>query len=138
MGEVGRLNEEHHDLRSSLAELEAMIEPKSEAAVEPLAGRLAAFLGELEEHFAFEENGQLFAEIASQRPSFDREVSRLFRQHGEIQALFASARDLASSGKPVSEVAPTLRKAVKMLMGHERAEMDLLQEAELTDLGGGD
>ena len=134
MGEVGRLENEHHDLRGSLAELDGMLGHAATDAV-ALAARLEEFLTELSEHFAFEENGKLFADIASLRPSFDREVTRLMRQHTDILALFTEARTAAAAGAAADQ---PLRKAMKMLLGHERAEMDLLQEAALTDIGGGD
>jgi hypothetical protein len=136
MGEVARLEDEHHDLRKSLAEIDELLGAAED--LEPISVRLEVFITELRTHFAFEEKGELFSDIASLRPSFDRKVGQLFRQHAEILELFIAARALAVARSELDEVCSATRKAVKMLLGHERAEMDLVQEAALTDLGDGD
>lgn len=137
MESAQRLHVEHQSIRSMLQELEGLIAAPHEADRDHFVAVVDRLVADLLQHFDHEERGGLFPDLAARRPSFARKVAELMRQHDDLRAQFKEVL-AASKTASVADVAPALGAAIASLRDHERNETDFVQEAMLTDLGGGD
>lgn len=103
---------------------------------------MAKFLGQLRDHFAFEERGGYMADVASGRPELQGKISTLKDEHGsftiEAETLLALSRDpRADPDDGWGRLSQRLVKLLEALEHHERAENTLMQKFMCEDLGGG-
>jgi len=107
-----------------------------------LVSLINSLAAHLEMHFELEEENEYFDLVLRRAPRLSNHVDQLLRQHTtlktEVDALLTMARHALAEGGDVTEIAPRFGMFRKQLLDHERAEIDLLQEAYTRDLGGGD
>ena len=125
---------------ASFAEEEAGHEV--EATLMRAMSLLTALHRELKEHFVLEESAGLLAAAADAAPRLSRRVSLVGREHAELDAGLARILDdLLSSQKSPERWAALLESFGRLseaLLAHERAEEEMVREAFMDDLGGGD
>jgi hypothetical protein len=125
---------------ASLAEKESG--PEVEATLMRAMSLLTALQRELKEHFVLEESAGLLAAAADAAPRLSRRVGLVGREHAELDV--AAARildDLLSSQRSPERWAVLLESFERLsesLLAHERAEEEIVREAFMDDLGGGD
>jgi len=111
-------------------------------ATRNLVSLINSLAAHLEMHFELEEENDCFDFVLRQAPRLSERVDQLLRQHTtlktEVDALVTMARQALAEGGDVTKIASRFGKFRKQLLDHERAEIDLLQEAYTLDLGGGD
>ncbi len=111
-------------------------------ATRNLASLINSLAAHLEMHFELEEENEYFDLVLRQAPRLSNHVDQLLQQHTtlktEVDALVTMARRALAEGGDVTKIASRFGKFRKKLLDHERAEIDLLQEAYTRDLGGGD
>jgi len=111
-------------------------------ATRNLVSLLNSLAAHLETHFELEEENEYFGYILIRAPHLSERVESLLRQHESMQAdvdeLVNRARQAFTGNGDVTELAAQFREFRKRLLRHEKAEIDLLQEAYTCDLGCGD
>ncbi len=138
MPTIQKLEGEHRTIRSWLSDLDGMLDEPSAVKYSDFVGLLDRLVSELRSHFEFEEKAGLFEDITSKRPSADRKVTKLLRQHGELLDQFSRLLADGRSGTSIAAVTSRLRAAMAELREHEETETELVQDVLLTDLGGCD
>jgi hypothetical protein len=148
-----QLERQHRDLmrrrRSVELELSALVSlaekgrgDESEAAVMRAMSLLTALRREFKEHFVLEEGAGLLAAAADAAPRLSRRASLLGREHADMDAALGRIlQDLLSSQKAPERWAALLESFGRLsetLLAHERAEEEMVREAFMDDLGGGD
>jgi len=129
-------------------QIEALVDALSsrfdseQVASRNLVSLINSLAAHLEMHFELEEENEYFGIVLKRSPHLSGRVGQLLRQHETLQAevdeLVSKARQALADGDDVTELATRFRKFRKLLLDHERAEIDLLQEAYTCDLGSGD
>ena len=115
---------------------------ESELTLMRAVNLLAALRRELKEHFALEERAGLMAAATEAAPRLSGRADRLTREHADLSATVARIlEDLLSSQKLPERwaaLAESFARFSETLLAHERAEEEMVREAFLDDLGGGD
>lgn len=138
---LGHIVADHHALRRESSELLVLAEHAREldhAVRATLVERLGRLCERLRVHFALEEDGGYLSEVVVRRPGLQVRVVRLQRQHGTILAEGAALARLLLSMPPPHDARGRVIRLLESLREHELAEHDLLHEALVADLGGGD
>lgn len=103
-----------------------------------LVERLARLCDHLRQHFRTEEAGGYLHDVLVRRPGLQMRVATLQRQHG---AFLVEGDVLAAAllgERPPRDWPARLVRLLEGLRRHEVAEVDLMQQAFLDDLGSGD
>jgi hypothetical protein len=140
-GRIGRIVADHHALRRESSELLVLAEHAREldhTLRTTLVERLGRLCERLRVHFALEEDGGYLSEVLVRRPGLRVHVTRLQRQHGTMLAEGTAIASLLLSMPPPRDVRVRVIRLLESLREHELAEHDLLHEALVADLGGGD
>lgn len=138
MGDPETLALEHEAVRTAVAALRALLAVgPPDGSPARLAGDLRRLHERLRSHFELEERGGYFAVTLAERPWLARAIERLQQEHIQLLAdgevLVATLQVCAT----VADAAGALSTFLDRLAHHERDEFDLLQRAELDDLGRG-
>ncbi len=138
---LGHIMADHHALRREADDLMVLAEhgrdldhPLRTALVERLS-RLGA---RLQVHFALEEEGGYLREVLARRPGLGVHVARLEHEHEVMLADAAVLSHQLLTVPPPYDVRARIVRLLETLREHELAEHDLIQEALVVDLGGGD
>jgi hypothetical protein len=138
---LGHIVADHHALRHEANDLLVLAEHGREldhALRNALVERLGRLCERLRVHFALEEDGGYLREVLARRPGLGVHVARLEHEHEVMLAEgTALARQLLSAPPP-RDVRVRIVCLLETLREHELAEHDLIQEALVVDLGGGD
>jgi hypothetical protein len=128
-----------HELRRSLAKLRQLLAACRDPTA-PLA-LLDDLHRQLEAHFRFEEAGGYLRDVLAQAPGHAVEAGRLQAQHaallGGLDRLQAEVEGCLEAPRWAS-VRAAFARFREELERHERAEIHLVQESVLTDLGAED
>ena len=89
-------------------------------------------------HFAREEEGGFFVDIASQRPSFDRRVTNLLREHKSIQGQIKELLNAARADQTHEAFVANINELLDAVEAHEQSESALIQDSTLVDIGPSD
>ena len=112
------------------------------AASRNLVSLLNSLAAHLEMHFELEEEDEYFGYVLRRAPRLSERVSQLLREHAgmksEVDELVTMARQAFAENGDTRELATRFRRFREHLLNHEKAEIDLLQEAYTCDLGSGD
>jgi iron-sulfur cluster repair protein YtfE (RIC family) len=139
---IGRLQAEHADLKRLVEEIDQALAART-ATVEEV-GHLLGQLGDrLVKHFSHEEEGGYFADALSHAPQLIAKANQLLAQHPKMCAQVRTF--VTEIGPPASPTEVWWRETARRfaafrdeLLGHERRENALLQEAYTRDLGSHD
>jgi len=111
-------------------------------ATRNLVSLINSLAAHLEMHFELEEENEFFGDVVNQSPRFCNHVTQLLMQHEaletEVEGLVKMARRVFAEQDDMTQLAARFGRFRKQLLDHERAEIDLLQEAYNRDLGGMD
>ena len=103
---------------------------------------LTALRRELKEHFVLEERVGFLAAAAEAAPRLSRRASLLGREHADMDAAVARIlEDLLANQKLPERWAALVESFARFsetFLAHERAEGEMVREAFMDDLGGGD
>ncbi len=129
-------------------QIEALVDALSsrfeaeEMATRNLVSLINSLAAHLEMHFELEEENEYFSHVLNRAPHLSERVEQLLRQHetlkSEVDELVMMARRALAENGDATELAAQFSRFRKQLLNHERAEVNLLQEAYTCDLGGGD
>ena len=111
-------------------------------ATRNLVSLLNSLAAHLEIHFELEEEDEYFGYILNRAPHLSEQVDRLLHQHeilrSKVDQLVEMARQALDQKGSVAELAARFAEFRALREQHERAEIDLLQEAFTCDIGAGD
>jgi len=129
-------------------QIEALVDALSsrfdseQVATRNLVSLINSLAAHLEMHFELEEENEYFGLVLKRSPHLSERVNQLLRKHEtlktEVDELVTMARQALAEEDDVTELATRFQKFRKLLLDHERAEIDLLQESYTCDLGSGD
>ena len=107
-----------------------------------LVSLLNSLTAHLENHFEMEEEGGYFSELVQRAPRLSERLNSLLKQHGELlresREMVELAREALAEEKESPELSERFDQFRKKLLGHEKAEINMLQEAYTRDLGSKD
>lgn len=107
-----------------------------------LVSLLNSLTAHLEMHFEMEEEHGYFEELIQRAPRLSDHVNTLLKQHSELLSesckLVEIARKAFADDVESLELLERFKRFRLKLLGHEKAEIDLLQEAYTRDLGSKD
>ena len=143
---LDKIRAEHFALGQRIRQLEAWFQLRHrETSGAEWAGNMLELLGgfdrALRDHFAFEERGGYFSEITAVAPRLSPRVAQLKEHHVEYGEHSRLLLDLAGKAASESDWADVQARSVTLLMAlreHESEENELVREAFVDDLGGGD
>lgn len=138
---LGHIVADHRALRRESSEILVLAEHGREldhALRGTLVDRLGRLCERLRLHFALEEDGGYMTEVLVRRPGLQVHVTRLQQEHAVILAEGAALARLLLSMPPPRDARSRVVRLLEALRDHELAEHDLLHEALVVDLGGGD
>ena len=114
---------------------------EGEATLMRAMSQLTALRRELKEHFVLEERVGFLAAATEAAPRLSRRANRLSREHADMNAAVARIlEDLLSSQKLPERWAALVESFARFsetLLAHEQAEEEIVREAFMEDLGGG-
>lgn len=103
---------------------------------------LTALRRELEQHFALEERAGLLEAATRVAPRLSRRAGRLAHQHAEMNErlarLLSDLLDSSCAPERWARLVEAFASFSGLLLAHEQAEEELVREAFMDDLGGGD
>jgi len=107
-----------------------------------LVSLLNSLAAHLEAHFELEEENGYFEDLVQRAPRLSEHVDEMLKQHAlllaESRELVKIARQAFADDEPSPELTERYEKFRVDLLGHEKAEIDILQEAYTRDLGSKD
>jgi iron-sulfur cluster repair protein YtfE (RIC family) len=146
-----QLEDQHRDLmrrrRSVELELSALGDlgtegAESEAMLMRAMSLLTALRRELQEHFSLEESVGFLKAATEAAPRLSRRAGQIGREHAEMDAALGEILDGLLSSQTSPDRWPGLAESFaefsRTLRVHEQAEEQVLREAFMDDLGGGD
>jgi len=112
------------------------------AATRNLVSLLNSLAAHLETHFELEEENDYFGYILTREPRLAERVDNLRKEHEVLRAGVDELVDLAryafAKNSETTELVARFEKFREQLLKHEKAEVDLIQEAYTCDIGSGD
>ena len=121
---------EHKKLRAAIQRLREV----AEFASAEMAGALGEVTDLIQTHFRMEEESGFFRDIVLQRPDLDCRASKLQKQHTGLLATFESLLTASGEASP-EDLGPRVLVALDALQAHESAEIHLMQDSALVDIG---
>ena len=143
MSEYEALLAEHRQIQILNDRLRVIVAAPEDTLPEPrwrrlLTQEIESFGVRLSAHFAREEAGGYFAEVAERRPELSTKIDGLQAQHkgfvDELAEIVAGVRE----GVALSEILGRIHARLDALAAHESDEDALLQDGMLTDIGASD
>lgn len=133
--------EEHESLERTLAELRRMLARRRDARAATRA--LADLSNQVKSHFVHEEQEDgFFDNVIDQAPRLKGRAATLIEEHAAMAEALGELQRYASRNAPSqewwSELNARFEAFWKLFCRHERAEIDLVQEAFDDDIGPGD
>lgn len=127
---------EHRHLHQAIRQVElGLREPWRERDKQRVRENLANLRRQLQEHFASEESGGCLEEAVCRCPSLSPQVAILQHQHASLLAEVDKvlARVEASEPGVAGLVCHSFEQLIRMIVQHEAAEVQVLQQAFGTD-----
>ena len=133
-GGAPRIAEQHHELRQTLALIDATED------LARLVSLLRELRGDLAAHFADEEREDGLAQaVGPTAPHHLRRLEALLAEHAQLLVSLDGVieRGDALLAGPVKQTVGDARDLTRRLARHEAAETELLTDAVYADIGGG-
>lgn len=135
------IDHDHHALERQYTILDQVLAVRG-VRLGILRGRLTELSDVLQAHFRKEEREGYFADIVQLAPRLSRQADALEAEHRTLLGQLSDLRDLFAAASEFAPVPFALRQAfadfVQACRDHEHRETELVQDAWLTELGGGD
>ena len=132
---------QHDQIESLIEALSSRFETEKIAS-RNLVSLLNSLAAHLEMHFELEEENEYFGFVLKESPHLSERVDQLLHQHEvlktEVDHLVSMARQALDDNAEVAELATKYEDFRKMLLEHEHAEIELLQESYSRDIGSKD
>ena len=145
---LDKIVEDHDELKNDLAEFRGFLgSPRPDMGnrgyhtwAAACAVRLVGLHDNLFRHFRFEEQGGMLRDLADMHPRALPQVEAIEREHPQmLEQIREITADVLvySEGKPPkdSRIRRRITAVLNQLLGHERAEMDLIQRVLCRDIG---
>jgi hypothetical protein len=137
-----QIRHEHREMRTHLDRIRMQLAAPGGLLSERRArrvwiGEIDRLADELTRHFATEETGGYMSEVIAMRPESSRAAERLVAQHDQLLGRLAAIRGhLAADDLAYGRA--ELARFLTALEAHERAEVELVQEAFNRDVAAAD
>lgn len=129
--------EEEGRLRAAIQRLRGLADEPTACVDETICTALGEVLENIEVHFSTEEGDGFFDQVVMQHPELDSRVCSMQDEHQKIRACFRTLLTRSQDGA-TDGLNPQILAALDELMNHEAAELRLMQDSSLVDIGPGD